>query len=217
MKTGFVYRNSLSIAFIILFILAMLAQVYFGWKENSKDYEEAGKTLALSSYLFSGHFIAATFENFQSEFLQMAMYVFVTIYLRQQGSAESKKIGVKEEVDREPIPHENAPYPVKKGGFILKIYENSLTIAFLLLFILSAGFHFYGSFQNYKAEQVLAGKPDLTLLQFINEPRFWFETFQNWQSEFLSVASIVILSIFLRQKGSPESKPVDSPNSETGK
>ena len=68
MKTGFLYRNSLSIAFISLFLLAMIAQVYFGWKENSKDYEEAGKTLALSSYLFSGHFIAATFENFQSEF-----------------------------------------------------------------------------------------------------------------------------------------------------
>ncbi|WP_353136861.1 DUF6766 family protein [Pseudopedobacter sp.] len=218
MQKSFLYRNSLSITFILLFILALAAQVYFGWKEYESELQEEGiLAVPFASYLTSGHFISSTFENFQSEFLQMALYVILTIFLRQIGSAESKSLDEKEEVDREPVPHKDAPGPVKKGGWRLAIYKNSLSIAFIILFLLSWGGHLYGSFIDFNEQQLLKGKPLSKLADFLSEPQFWFETFQNWQSEFLSVASIVILTIFLRQKGSPESKPVDSPHSETGK
>ncbi|MCD8742576.1 hypothetical protein LT679_18340 [Mucilaginibacter roseus] len=217
-KRGFFYRNSLSIVFVSLFLITLVAQAFTGWKENNKELlEDGGHPEAFAVYLHSGHFISATFENFQSEFLQMALYVLLTVGLRQRGSAESKKIDEPEEVDREPVPGPDAPAPVNKGGFMLKLYSNSLSIAFFILFFVSWGLHLYGSWQDNNEQQILKGLPTETLGQFVTEPLFWFETFQNWQSEFLSVASIVILTIFLRQKGSPESKPVDAPHMETGK
>ncbi len=201
-----------------LFLVTLVAQAVTGWKEHNNDLlDEGGRQLGFVNYLSSGHFISSTFENFQSEFLQMALYVVVTIGLRQIGSSESKSLEEKEEVDREPKVHPDAPWPVKRGGWILKIYENSLSICFGLLFLLSWGGHLYGSWKDYNAEQVLLHKQVLGLKEFLGEPTFWFETFQNWQSEFLSVASIVFFTIFLRQKGSPESKPVDAPHMETGK
>ncbi|RZK52214.1 MAG: hypothetical protein EOO91_19740 [Pedobacter sp.] len=161
--------------------------------------------------------MSATFENFESEFLQMALYVLLTVKLRQLGSAESKKLNEKEEVDREPKTSQDAPWAVKKGGWILKIYQNSLSICFLILFLVSWYLHFYGSWQDYNVEQAIKNLPKESMIKYICNANFWFETFQNWQSEFLSVASIVFLTIYLRQKGSPESKPVDAPDMETGK
>jgi len=212
------YRNSLSVFFISLFIFTLIAQALTGWHEHNSELTDLNqKTLSFNSYLCSGHFISATFENFESEFLQMMLYVLLTISLRQVGSAESKKIDVAEEVDREPVAAKNAPWAVKKGGWILKLYSHSLSIAFGLLFLVSWVLHFYGSWKDYNQEQLIKGKPLDSALAYLGQANFWFETFQNWQSEFLSVASIVILTIFLRQKGSPESKPVDAPNLETGR
>ena len=170
-----------------------------------------------TNYLSSSHFISATFENFESEFLQMALYVILTVKLRQRGSAESKSLDEPEEVDRVPQPSEHAPLPVKKGGLILKLYSNSLSIAFILLFLVSWGLHLFGSFKAHNIGQVLMHKPESTLLEYAAGPSFWFETFQNWQSEFLSVLAIVFLTIYLRQYGSPESKPVDAAHLDTGK
>lgn len=218
MKHSFFYRNSLSIVFIVIFIITLTAQAFTGWKEHNQELEDGfAKPLGFETYLQSGHFISATFENFQSEFLQMALYVVLTVGLRQIGSAESKKLDEKEEVDRDPKPGPDAPWPVRRGGWILWLYSNSLSICFFVLFLVSWGLHLYGSWQDYNVEQVLHHKAKESLAEFLGEPTFWFETFQNWQSEFLSVASIVILTIFLRQKGSPESKPVDAPDMETGK
>ena len=147
----------------------------------------------------------------------MGLYVLLTISLRQQGSSESKDLEEKEEVDREPDPNrKDAPWPVKKGGLALAIYKNSLSLAFVLLFVTSFLLHAGGSFNKYNEEQIFKGKPKLSLSEFIGESRFWFESFQNWQSEFIAVISIVVLSIYLRQKGSPESKPVDASLEETG-
>jgi hypothetical protein len=215
----FWYRNSLSLVFIGLFLAALAAQALFGWKEHNEELAMLhAATIGFAAYLGSGHFLSATFENFQSEFLQMALYVVLTISLRQIGSAESKDIVRLEEVDRIPDPtRPDAPGPVKKGGWRLALYQHSLSIAFILLFLVSWIFHLYGSFRDHNQQQVLHHKPVKSLAAFLAEPAFWFETFQNWQSEFLSVASIVILSIFLRQKGSPESKPVDAGHWETGK
>lgn len=146
----------------------------------------------------------------------MGMYVLLTIWLRQKGSSESKKMECKEEVDREPDPNrEGAPWAVRRGGLYLKFYKNSLSIAFVLLFALSFIAHFSGSLKTYNEEQALKGQEMKRPAEYIGSSRFWFESFQNWQSEFIAVTSIVLFSIFLRQKGSPQSKPVDAANFET--
>lgn len=215
---SFFYRNGLTTVFLIIFLITLAAQAFSGWKEHNQELvQKQASEIDFSTYLSSGHFISATFENFESEFLQMALYVVLTVGLRQIGSAESKSLDQKEEVDREPVPSADAPWAVKKGGWILKLYSNSLSIVFFLLFFISWGIHLSGSWQDHNVEQVLNHQPRESLLQFLAQPRFWFETFQNWQSEFLSVFSIVFLTIYLRQKGSPESKPVDAPDMETGK
>lgn len=217
-KKTWLYRNGLSVFFISIFLLTLFAQAITGWHEHNSELQDLGaKAIGLGTYLCSGHFISATFENFESEFLQMALYVVLTISLRQIGSAESKKLDKPEEMDREPRPSPQAPWPVRKGGLVLKLYSHSLSITFGILFLVSWGLHFYGSWQDNNVELVLKGKPVEGMLEYLGEANFWFETFQNWQSEFLSVASIVVLTIFLRQKGSPESKPVDAPDLETGK
>jgi len=216
--SSFFFRNGLSLALILLFLVSITGQVITGMAEHNTELNELGAaTISLPAYLRSGHFIQTTFENWESEFLQMGMYVLLTIWLRQKGSSESKSLDEKEEVDREPDPEKkDAPWPVKKGGWVLRFYKNSLSSAFVLLFFLSFVLHACGSLKNYNEEQLLKGDPTLSMREFLVHSRFWYESFQNWQSEFIAVLSIVGLSIFLRQKGSPESKPVDSSFSETG-
>ena len=147
----------------------------------------------------------------------MALFIILTISLRQKGSSESKGFSGKEEVDREPNPkRKDAPGAVRYGGIVLSIYKHSLSIALLLLFLVSFLIHLHGSLKDENEQLLQMGKPTSTVSQYISDSRFWFESFQNWQSEFLSVFALVVLSIFLRQKGSSQSKPVDAPNSETG-
>ena len=213
-KNTFVKKNSLLIVFILFTALALVGQAITGWHESND--ERLKKDLPLytfTHYLQSGHFIQATFENWESEFLQMGLYVLFTVFLYQQGSAESKSLDEPEEVDREPVVSESAPWPVKKGGWYLAVYKNSLSLVFLLLFVVAFFCHAYGTMLQINEDE----RKSLTIWQTFFENRFWFESLQNWQSEFLSVASIVFFSIFLRQKGSPESKPVDAPHSDTGK
>ena len=137
--------------------------------------------------------------------------------IRDRGSSESKPLEGKEAVDREPNPSKSdAPWPVKKGGLALILYRNSLSLAFIILFLLSFTLHAYGSLRNYNEERLMKGKHPVELSEFMSMSRFWFESFQNWQSEFVAVISIVVLSIFLRQFGSPESKPVDASFVDTG-
>lgn len=213
----FFRQNGLSIVFFFLFLVSIAGQVVTGFHENNEERKEDGAApKSLSSYLVSGHFIQATFENWESEFLQMALFVVLTVCLRQKGSSESKSFE-KEEVDREPSARrKNVPWPVKKGGIILKLYKNSLSIVLFLLFLLSFILHFYGSLKDENEKLLIKGMPPETFSNYLTSPRFWFESFQNWQSEFLSVFAIVILSIYLRQKGSAQSKPVDAPHAETG-
>lgn len=211
-------NNSLSIVFLILFILSLVGQIITGLKEHNQEMqEEGGQLLSMSSYLTSGHFLQSTFENWESEFLQMALFLILSMFLYQKGSSESKDPDKEEDVDREPNPKKrNAPWPVKKGGLALAIYKHSLCYALTLIFILSFLLHWYGSLKDYNEQQLLKGLPTETATQYLSSSRLWFESFQNWQSEFLSIFAIVVLSIFLREKGSPQSKPVDASNSETG-
>jgi hypothetical protein len=210
---GFLKKNGLLITFLLLTILSLVGQAYTGFEESQQErYEKHLALLTFGQYLGSGHFIQSTFENWESEFLQMGLYVLLTVFLFQQGSAESKSLDKPEEVDREPKVHDKAPWPVKKGGIFLTIYKNSLSLAFLLLFLASFVAHAYGTMKEINEEE----NKTLTLTETFMENRFWFESLQNWQSEFLSVASIVFFSIYLRQKGSPESKPVDAAHDDTG-
>lgn len=210
-------NNALSLVFGIFFLLALFAQVIMGWKEYNEERREDGQPpVAIAKYLHSGHFIQSTFENWESEFLQMGMFVVLAVKLRQKGSSESKSFE-EEEVDREPDPgRDGAPWPVRKGGWVLMLYKNSLSVCFFLLFAVSFTLHFYGSLKGYNEQQLIKGLPVETATAYLGNPTFWFESFQNWQSEFLSVFALVVFSIFLRQHGSPQSKPVDAPDSETG-
>lgn len=210
--------NGLSLVFLFLFVISLAGQIHFGLLEYNKQLtEEGGANVHLGLYLKSGHFLQSTFENWESEFLQMALFVILTIFLQQKGSSESKDLDKKEPFDRKPYKTgRNTPWPVRKGGLYLKIYENSLSIVFLLLFIMAFILHFYGSYKDENMNLLLKSLPQESFMKYITESRGWFESFQNWQSEFLSVFAIIILSIFLRQKGSPQSKPVDAPHSQTG-
>jgi hypothetical protein len=149
----------------------------------------------------------------------MGAYVFLTIFLFQKGSSESKDPDEESPQDKDPREERNkpgVPWPVRKGGWWLKLYENSLVLAFLLLFFMSVVIHAIGGAHHYNEEQIAHGKDPITVLGYFKTTRFWFESFQNWQSEFLAIAAMVVLSIFLRQRGSPESKPVAATMSQTG-
>jgi hypothetical protein len=211
-------NNSLSLVFFLFFVIALVGQALTGLKTHNEEMQsEGGQLLSMGEYLFSGHFLQSTFENWESEFLQMAMFLIFSMFLYQKGSSESKDPDKDEEVDREPdYRKKDAPGPVKRGGLILGIYKHSLCYTFTLLFLGSFLLHWYGSLKDYNEEQLLQGKATETALQYLSNSRFWFESLQNWQSEFLSVFALVVLSIFLREQGSPQSKPVDASYSETG-
>ena len=215
----FFYENGLSIVLFGCFLVFLIGQGIAGHHQYNEDLKEHGQPgITLTQYLGSDHFLEATAENWESEFLQMFAYVMFTIFLYQKGSSESKTPGEPDAVDREPIKSaKDAPWPVRKGGVILKLYENSLALAFLLLFLGSFMVHAIAGARLHSKDQELHGKPTISVSEYLATSRFWFEAFQNWQSEFLAIGSMVFLSIFLRQKGSPESKPVDSPHDQTGK
>ena len=214
-------NNGLSIVLFGMFAITMVGQAVTGWFEyNQEQAVHGGTTTEFASYLGTGHFWEATGENWESEFLQMAFFVLLTMSLYQKGSAESKRIGVVEEVDLDPRgfkDQKDAPGPVKRGGWELRLYENSLGLAFSLLFVLSFAMHAIGGLQEFNEEQREHGRPSGTLTTYVGSSRFWFESFQNWQSEFLSLGSMVVATIFLRQRGSAESKPVYAAHDETGK
>jgi hypothetical protein len=216
-------ENGLSIVWLGLFFFTfIIGQTLSGYLEYKNDQREHGQPeVGYAEYLTTAHFVEATMENWESEFLQMFLFVALTAFLYQKGSAESKKLDEEEPVDREPRRSRNkktAPWPVRKGGIVLKLYEYSLSLVLFTLFIVCFFLHAASGARQYNEEQLVHGSAErVTTLQYLSTSRFWFESLQNWQSEFLSVGMMVLLTIWLRQKGSPESKPVDAPHSQTGK
>ena len=215
---NFFKDNGLSIIFFLLFMVALVGQAITGLREHNHEIMEEGQPpIAMVEYLTSGHFLQSTFENWESEFLQMALFVVLTVFLFQKGSSESKDPEKKNRLIASRIQRGEMHHGrLNRGGWILGVYKHSLTIALFLLFILSFLLHWYGSLKDYNEEEIIKGLPTETAMEYLGNSRFWFESFQNWQSEFLSVFAIVILSIFLRQKGSPQSKPVDESHEKTG-
>jgi hypothetical protein len=197
-----------------------VGQSVAGYKANNSDNAQHHQPPeAYARYLTSGAFVEATFENWESEFLQMAMYVVLTAFLFQRGSSESKPVdqpAPQDEDPREAADRPNAPWPVRRGGWILTAYEHSLSGLFFILFFASLAVHAIGGAKAYSAEELAHGGQPVSILQYLGTSQFWFESFQNWQSEFLAVAVIVGASVYLRQRGSPESKPVAEPHHETG-
>lgn len=214
-RSSFIQRNGLSLVLLALFVVSLAGQTWAGLRACNEELADKGaQALSLGRYLASGHFVSATFENWESEFLQMGMYVLLTVALRQRGSAESRPLDPsREEQEIEPGP---TPWPVRRGGVWKTLYANSLSLTYLLLFLLTFAGHSYGSWKHQNEQRLLEGGPGLAWSEHLGSAQFWFESMQNWQSEFLAVLSIVVLSIYLRQKNSPESKPVEAPHSQTG-
>lgn len=210
----------LSITLLGLFFVIQVGLSLVGQRQYNHEQADHGQpTVSYLEYVRGPAFLEATMENWESEFLQMFAYVLLTAFLFQKGSAESKDPEKQEAVDRDPRQYrdvENAPWPVRKGGIVLKLYENSLSISLFLLFAIAFVLHAVGGAKVYSQQQTAHGEQAVTVVQYLGTAQFWFESLQNWQSEFFSIAVLVLLSIFLRQKGSPESKPVDSPHSMTG-
>lgn len=215
------HNNGLLIACLALFTVFFAGMIVSGAAAYNAEQREHGAATDISvlQYLGTGDFVEATFENWESEFLQMGMYVVLTAFLYQRGSAESKPIDKTAPQDRDPRERQSsrrAPWPVRRGGWILVLYEHSLTLAFFALFAASIALHAVGGARAYSDDQVEHGQPAVSAWQYVQTSQFWFESMQNWQSEFVAVAAIVGLSIVLRQRGSAESKPVADPHFDTG-
>lgn len=214
-RDGFLASNSLSLVLLLLFLAFLVGQVLTGYAVNNEERLAQGLLAEpIADYLRGGHFISATFENWESEFLQMGMYVLLTVGLRQRGSAESRPLDPAQEEDR--IEAGPTPWPLRAGGAWRWLYANSLSLAYAGLFFLAFAGHAYGSWLNENQQRAMEGQAAQAFTEHLASAQFWFESMQNWQSEFLAVLSIVVLSIFLRQDKSPESKPLAAPHSQTG-
>ncbi|ANY83659.1 hypothetical protein BB934_36015 (plasmid) [Microvirga ossetica] len=216
----FLHDNGLSVVLFSLFLVSLIGQALTGWKAHAEDLRiHDMPAIGLLSYLTSGHFISAVFENWESEFLQMAAYVVLTIFLFQKGASESKKPDESNPEDESPYAHRSdpdAPGPVHRGGLLLKLYSHSLSIALVTLFLVSFWLHLAGSTRRMNEEAREHRQPPQTMTDTLVDPEFWYESFQNWQSEFLSIGVLLVLGIYLRQRGSSESKPVAAPHHATG-
>jgi hypothetical protein len=219
MKT-WVRDNGLTLALLMLFTASLVGQMASGWaSENETRAEHHQAPLLFLSYLTSGAFLSALFENWESEFLQMWAYVMLTAYLFQRGSPESKAPEETAPQDRDPkrdARKRDAPWPVRVGGLAREAYAHSLGTALLVLFLASFVLHWINSARRAADEAIAHGEQAPTFLTYLAQPEFWFESFQNWQSEFLSTAVLIVLAIYLREKGSPESKAVGDPHAKTG-
>ncbi|HEX8386015.1 MAG TPA: DUF6766 family protein [Rubricoccaceae bacterium] len=212
--------NGLSIVLAALFVVLLAGQSVAGMHQyNEEQREHGGAVVSYGGYLATAHFGEAVFENWESEFLQMGAYILLTAFLFQRGSAESKDPDAPEDKDAALAAHRDdpdVPGPVRQGGIALALYRYSLLLAFFVLFVGSFIGHAVAGLGEYNADQVSHGEPTTTLAGYLGGSRFWFESLQNWQSEFLAVLAIVLLSVWLRADGSPESKPVWKPHRATG-
>lgn len=211
-------NNGLSIVLFALFLVSLAGQVLTGWQHhNNERRDHMAAPIELRDYMTSGELLSAVMENWESEFLQLLVYTVFTVFLFQKGSSESKNPDDPDEESVEPPVTANSPRPVRLGGWRLKIYEHSLSLSFLALLIATFMLHAVGSLDAYNDVQRNHGGPTMPLLTYLRGSRFWFESLQNWQSEFLSLWMMVVLSIVLRERGSPESKPVASSHRHTGR
>lgn len=215
----FFFENSLSIVLLILFLLFLIGLSITGWIEQNNELATHSQPAQdYLAYITSGEFGEAVFENWESEFLQMWALVILTIVLRQKGSADSKKLHGKSSVDvpsRYSIIH-SRNWKDRRKALAEFFSAHSLGFALLSIFIVSFVLHILTGVVAYNNELALDGLARVSVWEYAASSRFWFESFQNWQSEFLAVGILLLLSIFLFERGSPESKPVGEPHEKTG-
>jgi hypothetical protein len=212
-------NNSLTIVLMLLFAATIIGQWLTGWHVENAELSRHGEAaITLGQYATDPNFVSTVFENWESEFLQMSAYVVLTAILIQKGSAESKDPDEPPRDSRlaEQAHKQGAPRILSGGALARWLYAHSLGTVLFLLFIASFVLHWLGSARASAEEALRHGEEALPALAYLADPQLWFESFQNWQSEFLSTAVLVVLSIFLRQRESPESKPVAAPHDQTG-
>jgi len=212
-------NNSLSIVLFLITVVLIGAMFLTGWQVYDRELAEHGRlAIGAADYLTSGHFLSTMFENWESEFLEKAAYVVFTAFLIQRGSAESRDPDEPQDQDNDaPGSNPASPWPVRSGKLVRWLYSYSLGIVLVLIFVGTILLHLTSSREKANMEAELHGQPQVGYWEHLGEAEFWFESFQKWQSEFMSTGALVVLSIFLRFRGSPESKSVSAPHSETGK
>jgi hypothetical protein len=217
----FVRENGLSLFFGIIFLATVGGQSLAGQRAfNAEQAEHGGDPISWFSYLRSPDFGGAVMENWQSEFLQFTLFIFVTVWLLQKGSNESKKL---EDVGLESkqkqriggYAPEGAPAWARFDDLRTRIYENSLVLVMTLIFFATWLAQSLNNWRSFNAEQRDHDQAAISWGRYLLDPDFWERTLQNWQSEFLAVGTMAVFTIYLRQRGSPESKPVGSPHEET--
>ena len=217
---SFFRDNGLTLALLGLFLASFAGHAIAGMgAENQERLEHGQALIGLAEFLTGGQFLSTLFENWESEFLQMWAYVMLTAYLFQRGSPESKDPDKPAPQDRDPAleaADPQAPGPVRAGRLARALYAHSLGLAMLGLFVASFILHWVNSTRLAGEEALQHGRPPPGLIEHLSDAGFWFESFQNWQSEFLSTAVLVVLAVVLRERGSPESKPVSAPHAQTG-
>jgi hypothetical protein len=213
--------NSMSIVFLLLFLAALFGQAIAGHADfNDVAQSHGDPTISFGRYVLSSDFGAAVMENWQSEYLQFTLFILLTVWLLQRGSPESKnldKAGRESDQSQKvgPHAHRNSPRWAKVAGMRRTLYENSLVLVMGTFWLGTWLAQSITGAAQYNAEQLDHHEEPLSWSQYIGTASFWENTLENWQSEFLAVGSMVILSVYLRQRGSPESKPVGAPHGRT--
>ncbi|MBC9731053.1 hypothetical protein H8R17_42235 [Streptomyces sp. TRM68367] len=218
----FLYRNGLSLFFTLAFFASLIGQAFTGHAAfNNQMVADKLATVSFWDYVTSSDFAVNASENWQSEYLQFLLYIAATIWLLQRGSPESKELGQHgPELDEAQMVCEHAkptsPGWAGAGGWRQKLYSHSLLMTMGAIFVLSWLVQSVTGVAAYNQQQLRQLQAPLNWAQYVGAADFWNRTLQNWQSEMLAVASMAVLSVYLRQRGSPESKPVGAPHDATG-
>jgi hypothetical protein len=219
----FLFRNGLSLAFGGLFIATLVGQAFAGAADyNAQRVSEGLDPISLLRFVTSSSFAVDVMENWQSEYLQFFLYIFATVWLIQLGSSESKEAHERgPESDEEQLvgkyAEEDSPAWVKAGGWRTTLYSRSLGFIMLALFVLTWTASSVSGWAAFNNEQLMSHQDPVTWVGYLQHADFWNRTLQNWQSEMLAVGSMAIFSVYLRQRGSPESKPVGAAHRDTGR
>ncbi|QIX27117.1 hypothetical protein ncot_11310 [Nocardioides sp. JQ2195] len=218
----FIKENSLSLVFGLLFILALVGQALAGWHQfNDQQLGEGYHQITLGRYLLSADFAVDVTENWQSEYLQFLLYITATVWFLQKGSPESKelgKAGLESDEDQMVGPHakDDSPRWARVGGVRTALYSWSLSLVMATIFLASWLVQSVAGWAAYNETRVGQLRDPISWPAYLANADFWARTLQNWQSELLAVGSMAVLAIYLRQRGSPESKPVGAPHGATG-
>ena len=218
----FLRENNLSVFFLGIFLVTLVGQSFAGQHAfNAEQVAHDEPTVSWARYLVSSDFGGAVMENWQSEFLQFTLFILATVWLVQKGSPESKEIDQagpqsKQKQRLEGYAPPDGPLWAKVTGWRSWVYQNSLLLAMAGIFLATWAAQSLTNWTQFNQEQVAHGEARATWGHYVLTADFWERTLQNWQSEFLAVGTMVVFTIFLRQRGSAESKPVGAPHDETG-